>query len=377
MSEENSKPGLTFEALFDQLVQEKGNVGQTDTFPTGPDCQNDKRQAKSDDELLADGLSQVTLKEGETKLKIASWNMKDLDQAKATKQFIDAVCKIITRKKFDLLALQEIWDPIVIQMISKELNNGDDTQWSYVSSSKAGIGNEYHAEYFGFLYNKKSGIELTASALMAVKIKLDKYEVLVDVKEANKKAQAQAKVQAQVKVQAQAQAQVQVQEVHLAESILCSGTENFTRKPYLGLFKINEIEFSLITVHNKYSNTNTERTKNEAKTLVKLNQLVDFGKNVIILGDFNLSPTDEAIKGLKDEYESCITDKTNVNQDKEYDNIWIRKTMLDRFSKEESGVVTEDLEYKNADGHVTDISDHCPIYVTLSIKKISDSNDLA
>ena len=77
--------------------------------------------------------------------------------------------------------------------------------------------------------------------------------------------------------------------------------DDFIREPFIALFKAGEFDFYVIKNHSIYGDSAGER-RDEARKLAGVYAVVqsqDSENDVLLMGDFNLSPTDSGFQSLK------------------------------------------------------------------------------
>ncbi|GFO25389.1 endonuclease/exonuclease/phosphatase family domain-containing protein 1 [Plakobranchus ocellatus] len=285
--------------------------------------------------------------------RLASWNLKKFTLEKANNPGVrEAVCMTILENGFGIVCVQELADVDALKVICDELNSptlpngkkwgGRRGEWAYEVSKPTGRmfqGTEYH----GFLYDKSQKISLQSSCVIA--------------KAPNKK-------------------------------------RLFSRMPFVGIFSIDGgFDCLIVSVHLKAAGLKGEdqqRTEKEAQTLNDILEAVKdtftSERDIIFLGDFNLSPDSSAFDGFRsDGYVPCIppTTFTNISNNNpqgsmNYDNIWVSR-QTQRVSTGVSGVVRDGLSnawIPNGWSWGGTVSDHCPVFTQLYSKMDLDKEEI-
>ncbi|KAK3086845.1 hypothetical protein FSP39_024371 [Pinctada imbricata] len=285
-------------------------------------------------------------------VRIASWNLERFDVEKATNPGVrDVVCMTILENGFGIVAFQELGDQEAISKICTELNKpslpsvrkwqGHKGSWKFVVSEATG--RMYRSnEYNGFLYDTTQGIEPLGSGLLQKSAKAKKP---------------------------------------------------FVRKPYIGTFKIKKLDCVIVSVHLKATGLDNEdlgQLQEEVEKVPNVAQALSEHypgeEDIILLGDFNLTPDAEDFDCMRDKGYKCglptgvFTNISNKNPkgSKTYDHIWLSSSTLQVFSGE-SGVVRESLTsplIPNGWSWGGVVSDHCPVWVELYTGKDLDDADL-
>lgn len=284
-------------------------------------------------------------------LKIASWNLQCFSEEKAQNPGVrDVVCMTILENGLSIVAVQELADKNALQKICDELNTptlpniqkwaGHRGKWKCVVSEATGrmyMSNEFN----GFLYDESQGISVISSCLLVK----------------NKKQKP------------------------------------FTRRPFIATFKIKRFDCALVSVHLKATGLDNEDLGHLQAEVDRISDLIDAiqdqlpgEQDIIILGDFNLSPSTEDFNDLRNlGYHNCISEglftnisDANLKGSKTYDNIWIAKQTKQVFTGH-SDVIREGLTSPWIPkgwswGGV--VSDHCPVWAEFYTGKDLDSGDL-
>ena len=260
----------------------------------------------------------------EGRLRMATFNVDNLSERN------DVSLRAAVMSEFDIIALQEVETIAGLTKIVKELERTTKSNWSQVLSPQSGKGN--HGEYFAFVYRPAvvEYIEETAS--------------LYDGEFAKK----------------------------------------FVRPPFYAGFRASKFDFTLITVHIKWSKSSTARAAETRRLADVYNHVQEsdaIENDVILLGDFNLWPWHE--RGFQPMREAglfpVLSDK-NVfttygakerNQwSNFYDNIWL-STATSEWISGAAGVVPtfRMLKKQGMTAHMQArrlISDHCPVWAVFS-----------
>nr|KAG5707203.1 hypothetical protein BaRGS_017887 [Batillaria attramentaria] len=173
-----------------------------------------------------------------------------------------------------------------------------------------------------------------------------------------------------------------------------NGKAPFARMPYLGFFRVNgQLDCVVVSLHLKATGLmgeDLDRTKAEVATMSDvlecLRHHVKGEEDVILAGDFNLTPNNKEFDNLRARgYLNCIDSNTPTNislknqeGSKTYDNIWISR-QTQKVWTGNSGVVREGLSspwIPNGWQWGGIVSDHCPIFTELYVDKDMDRGDI-
>ncbi|XP_038068061.1 endonuclease/exonuclease/phosphatase family domain-containing protein 1-like [Patiria miniata] len=275
-------------------------------------------------------------------VRTGTWNLQQFSREKAENLGVkEVICMTILENRLSVLAVQEIADKDALAVICAELN--DPTLavvrnwpsprgiWKCVTSESAGRMFQ-GVEYNGFLWNTSDGVTLTESALL----------------QSPKRS--------------------------------TNGKRHFARKPFLGYFKLQELDVVLISVHLKFpglNNNSRDKLEEEISQLSLLNdaleeQLPD-ENDILIVGDFNSAPSAPDFKALTTagfSYAIAEDRFTNISTKNPegshcYDNAWFSKS-LHKIHTGESHVVREGLTHPLIPDNWSwggVVSDHCPLWV--------------
>lgn len=139
-------------------------------------------------------------------------------------------------------------------------------------------------------------------------------------------------------------------------------SDSLNREPFRATFIFKKKEYYLFNVHLVPEGKNPEREANLLSGIAKLY----VNKNVVIMGDFNLSSSSTGFDSLKKEgYKSLlIGQKTSLKAkesddplNKEYDNFFVSKSI----KSNKSGIIPFYKDFKTLK-ETRSISDHCPIW---------------
>ncbi|KAF7262501.1 hypothetical protein EG68_00197 [Paragonimus skrjabini miyazakii] len=311
------------------------------------------------------------------RLRIASWNLNRFTLAKARHPgFREIVCLTILRANITLLVLQEIASLDVADVLCAELNSpmlphvrqwvgqhppSHVPRWSVATSNQATGAMFRGREYALFLFNTTAGIRIQRTGL-------------------------------------------------LESSSASQSSKLFSRSPCSALCFIRSSRIILVSVHLKargLRNSMIDRTVTEVKHLETLVQAFydtqPENSHLIIVGDFNLNPSDEAFDGLRQRGFQSVLDRNQTTTvstttlgnvpasstlncpsgscQTAYDNVWLSpgltrddnpSHLVDAFYTGNGGVISEGLRHPlipddtgaGANGFV---SDHCPIWFDLQI----------
>uniref|UniRef100_H2YKC6 Endonuclease/exonuclease/phosphatase domain-containing protein n=1 Tax=Ciona savignyi TaxID=51511 RepID=H2YKC6_CIOSA len=311
-------------------ASERCRNGSANNFPGfGPECIPSNRPKT---------LIPSAVYEGRPVVRIATWNLQQCSLDKAKNPGIkEVVCMTILENGIKILAVQELADKDALDEFVNELNNPTlpnierlrpySTWKSSVSSTAAG--KMYQgSEYSGFLWDN-SVVDLYSSALL---------EKTKEQKE-------------------------------------------FTRRPFLGYFKVCKVDLILVNLHMKAVghfafDHDMKRLGEEIKKLPEvleaLHERVPEEKDVFILGDFNLDPDAEDFDVLrKRKYRSLVPasvptniSRKNMKGSRCYDNIWVSQSAAALYTSKwqvvRNGLTNPWIPDGWSWGGVA--SDHCPVW---------------
>jgi len=155
---------------------------------------------------------------------------------------------------------------------------------------------------------------------------------------------------------------------YLEESYLFSDEKDlFIREPFFAKFKAGNFDFYVINIHSIYGDNITGR-RAEALLLDDIYlsvQNMNDENDVMLLGDFNLSPTDEGFVELLE-----IPDMMYINgetptsiKDKLYDNIFFQSNYTKEFTGKFGVVKFDEIIFGNDDKRASlMVSDHKPLW---------------
>ncbi|XP_072880140.1 endonuclease/exonuclease/phosphatase family domain-containing protein 1 [Hemitrygon akajei] len=285
------------------------------------------------------------LRDGERVLRIASWNLQSCSTEKATNPGVrEVVCMTLLENGIKLLAVQEITDREVLEKFCAELNQpmlpnvrkwkGPRGSWMCVVSEKPSVQTFKSAEYAGYLWDSSAGVDMRTAFL------LDKAQTNGNGKPC-------------------------------------------VLRPYLARFKIGTVDVTLVNVHLKGDVTEEEKAHSDANKVSPftgtLQETLKGEKDVIILGDFSLSPDANDFDHLrKERFLHCVPANTftnistkNPQGSKSTDNIWISRTLKKTYSGHWS-VIREGL----TNPWIPDCwswggvaSEHCPLWAEFYVEK--------
>jgi len=244
-----------------------------------------------------------------TYLNIVSWNIQNFGKSKSVEEIQYISSKV---KMYDIVAIQEVsTSEFGSQAVAKLVDDLDRTgaDWDYViSNPTSGSGSERYAYLF-----KKNRVKLKEKPTL---------------------------------------------ESNLSTTI--------SREPYKAIFIFKGVSYYLFNIHLVPVDKNPQTEANQLGIIPKLYS----GKNIVILGDFNLSQEDVAFNQLKTNglKSILIGKKTSLKMkpsngevlNMEYDNFFISKYI--QFKN--ADVVYFFKDFKDLQS-ARMISDHCPIKISI------------
>ncbi|XP_042882252.1 endonuclease/exonuclease/phosphatase family domain-containing protein 1-like isoform X3 [Penaeus japonicus] len=312
---------------------------------------------------------------GRPAIRIATWNLQQLTKEKMSNPgVLEVICRTVLENGFSILAIQEVGSKDVLEKICSELNQsslrrvrewgGPKGEWRWQVSEEPAGRMFQGSEYAAFIYNVCHGVQLLSACLLNVH------------NNNNKKANA-----------------------------------SFTRKPYLGYFKVNNLDFVVVSLHIKGTtflgmkkelddtlvetedngNDDSEnKDKSESPVLPErldrensqlgylvtaLKEKLSNERYIVLLGDFNMPPDNKAFNVLREaSYANIVPADTFTNISAKnnegtscYDNIWLNPHTRSVHTGN-WGVVREGMSHLAIPrgwlwGGV--VSNHCPVYCDL------------
>ena len=157
--------------------------------------------------------------------------------------------------------------------------------------------------------------------------------------------------------------------------------EHFVRRPFIGVFKVDSWKFVLVSVHLKaagWGGVDNAQPSIEVGLLSPMIQAITVTttgqKDVIVVGDFNMSPENECFNELLEsgytyllppEVPTNISGQ-NLKGNQSYDNIWVSSEVHKRKFSGVYGVIREGLQIQTEASTVgstgSTVSDHCPVW---------------
>jgi len=249
---------------------------------------------------------------------IATFNIRIFSNNSRDDKELYQICNLL--KEFDFIAIQEVRDTEILDRTVSMLKNQFNLNYEYLASPKIGRGVK---EIYAFLY------------------RTDKVE-------------------------------------YLKESFVFSDEKDlFMREPFFAKFKAENFDFYVISIHAVYGDSITKR-RAEALLLDDIYltvQNLNDENDIIILGDFNLSPDDKGFVELLE-----IPDMMYLNgsiptsiKDKLYDNIFFQSNYTKEFTGKFGVVKFDEVMFGNDDKKASlMVSDHRPLWAEFDIMHDDD-----
>ncbi|RLN84149.1 hypothetical protein BBJ28_00020912 [Nothophytophthora sp. Chile5] len=234
-------------------------------------------------------IQRATTTKDHRKLLVASWNIRNISKRKET-PLLQRIAEVL--EEFDLVALQEVRDTIVLKRLKTMLPG-----WGYIVSDPVGHTRK-RAEHFAFFFRR------------GVVRPMDKCSLLGETKNA------------------------------------------FVRPPCIATFQatnrsgLSGLEFTLMSVHVSFGEKEVRRQEivEINKLAMELSRQEPAERKILVLGDFNLCPH-EVLGGLGSGRMALIRSPLSTTVfGKLYDNIWLDQTQFNSSSsngKEESGYLVD------------------------------------
>ncbi|MBW1765001.1 MAG: endonuclease/exonuclease/phosphatase family protein, partial [Deltaproteobacteria bacterium] len=249
-------------------------------------------------------------------LTIASWNIRILSNNSRDDTELKKIASIL--KKYDLIAIQEARDTIVLDRLKDMC-----LDYQYVASEPVGRGVK---EIYAFFYRK------------------DLVEVIGE------------------------------------PAILEDPQDLFIREPFIGSFRADNFDFTLVTIHLLFGKNKADR-RQELILLDEVLQVVQQGNgaeaDVILLGDYNFGSNDIGWQVDTVGYTNLFTEKTTIGSKSAYDNIWINPANTKEYTGSK-GIFKFDIDMFNGNLKAASlaVSDHRPIFAEFDTSmEDDDEND--
>ncbi len=265
-------------------------------------------------------LSRISLNQPWKEIKVCSFNIRIFSNKSRNDQELETIAKIL--KYYDLIAIQELKDEDVLKRTVTILKRMG-YRYDYVISPPVG---KIIKERYAFLFRPEK-ISLKDQG----KVYLDK-------------------------------------------------NDEFLREPFYAEFQAGHFDFLLVNIHVIYGDNENLRRKeifSLAKVYRTLQKENPKEKDIILLGDFNLSPEDEGFKEFKFfeamRYLIISPDKTTITDTNLYDNFWFQQNFVKEYTGQ-SGVIRFDENiFQNNDRKAKlAVSDHRPIWADFKIDMEDD-----
>ncbi|RLN73826.1 hypothetical protein BBJ28_00023108 [Nothophytophthora sp. Chile5] len=237
-------------------------------------------------------IQRATTTKDHRKLLVASWNIRNISRRKET-PLLQRIAEVL--EEFDLVALQEVRDTIVLKRLKTMLPG-----WDYIVSDSVGHTRK-RAEYFAFFFRR------------GVVRPIDKC------------------------------------------SLLGEATNVFVRPPCIATFQTTKqsglpgLELALMNVHVSFGEKEIRHQEIAEinKLAMELSRQEPAGRKIVVLGDFNLCPHD-VLGSLGSGRMALIRSPLSTTVfGKLYDNIWLDQAQFNNNSssssngKEESGYLVD------------------------------------
>jgi endonuclease/exonuclease/phosphatase family metal-dependent hydrolase len=175
-------------------------------------------------------------------ISLATFNIRIFSNNSRNDKELHQICNIL--KEFDFVAIQEVRDTKILDRTVSMLKNQFSVEYNYIASSK--VGTEKVKEIYAYLY------------------RTDKVKLLEDL------------------------------------GVYPDPKNVFIREPFIAFFKAGNFDFYVISIHSIYGDCVCER-RYEANKLSEVYSKIqnrDDENDVMLLGDFNLSPDDKGFVEL-------------------------------------------------------------------------------
>ena len=156
--------------------------------------------------------------------------------------------------------------------------------------------------------------------------------------------------------------------------------DTFIREPFWASFRAGQFDFTLVTTHSIFGDSEIER-RAEALLLDDLYQQVQGAdseeQDVMILGDFNLPPDDSGFAELAALLTPLFTGeiRTTISDASLYDNIWFDPAYVREWTGERGVDRFDETAFGNDDEAASlAVSDHRPIWVKFRTDQDDDGS---
>ncbi|MBN3304535.1 endonuclease/exonuclease/phosphatase family domain-containing protein 1 [Amia ocellicauda] len=281
------------------------------------------------------------LREGKAVVRVATWNLQCCSADKANNPGVrEVVCMTLLENGIKLLAVQDLADRDALEKFCAELNQstlpnvrkwkGPRGVWKCTVSEKPVGQSHKGVEFSGFLWESSTGIELKNVALLE------------------------------------------------SPAVNGNGKQTYPR-PYIAHFNIGVSEVTIVNIHLKAPATEGEANGKSHSESHKVSlftepvqDVLKGGKDLIIVGDFNLPPDSSDLDVLKKEKLSPLIPAstfTNISTknpqgSRSLDNIWVsralKKVYTGHWAVVREGLTNPWIPDNWSWGGVA--SDHCPVF---------------
>lgn len=262
-------------------------------------------------------------------ISIGSWNLRNLSK-KRPQAALESIAQII--QQFDLVAIQEVRDEIVIANLCAILNQIAPNLAPYKYSVSEPVGSALTSakqtgkrkERYAFVWNLRVNLVSPPALLEADHV--------------------------------------------------------FVRAPFCGFFRANRFDFVLITIHVVWGKLSDRKLENANinEVLLKVFERCSASSNgerdVILCGDFNMAPELIVVRDWTPLFTSNSGIKTIVGDCHLYDQIWINKLYTTEFAAK-ADVIKFDKNFATKAEAVKTISDHRPVCAWFNTSTDDDECD--
>jgi endonuclease/exonuclease/phosphatase family metal-dependent hydrolase len=241
---------------------------------------------------------------------VATWNMKDFGTKSRDDIELTQVCQVL--KSFDLVVMQEVFGEEVLSRTASIMKDRFGLSYKYLLSAPEGGNRESYAFFF-----KEDLVE----ALSMPTIEHDSV---------------------------------------------------FKRPPCYLLVKAGGFDFYVIDIHMSTRDDSKDQTAeaNELAAIYDRLQSQDGEDDLLLLGDFNLAPTDKKLASLRAIPSIGFVDETRKTtlRNSFDDNIWLQGRFTSQY-KGEWGILDFSQEYfdGNRDAAMRAVSDHLPVWARFDL----------
>ena len=271
-------------------------------------CDSCKQQQQPDPDP---SVGETTIAAEPQTITLATFNVRIFSNGSRDDQELEQIADVL--ELYDFVAIQELRDTLVLRRAVNELATRG-YKYAFDASNRVGRGSPY--ELYAFLY------------------RTDKIQLVTP-------------------------------------GVLWGETnDEFIREPFYATFRSGNFDFTVITIHVLYGDSQSER-RPEIIELANVFQAVQSGnaneQDVILVGDFNFPPTDQGWTNLKAiptmTWLVNPPEKTTISDASLYDNFWFQSQYVTEYADSFDIYVFDEDVFGNDDQAASlAVSDHRPVW---------------